>query len=516
MASSGEMIRKSQSLHDLEKKTTTTAAKADDLKAVADKIDDFLQTVSQQQEALNKMLEERKMKRTNSLNRKTPSQTLSSMTSWRIQPEKSSLSRKKPVDLKVKAPLKNNGTKKSAPVIDASKVTSRLKTDRNYQPPRRPPQPRQSQPPLRPSTLEVEEDYGDDFEAEDEGEDDADEAAMMVKQKEAWLYEQAIRGRARQKAAKLRKQFYHEKESSKDSAYGFSGGENSRLHTREPTPDANNHVQPRIINSRLKAGPPPTLSKSRFNTLPSKNLSNRKSFDMKEYDSEKMEFLSRVTKEILSRGLYTEKAILRVVEGQMSLGESSLSAKEKAGLVQKLKSDLGLEKRLHPQLSSDSSSSPTRPKTCQNRLQKQQTLSSPDDSLRSLLRDESDQEIVEILKRTRKSQKSAAKLQPREAVKPHPALLSTSLDLSNLNVSFNSANIQEAKRKLEESRTQALLVKSFAYDKNETSEAEEDQDNESSSLYQSDKSAEVKYDNDFVEEDIETESASEIQDEDIP
>ena len=31
---------------------------------------------------------------------------------------------------------------------------------------------------------------------------------------------------------------FHEKESSKDSAYGYSGGENSRLATREPTPDA--------------------------------------------------------------------------------------------------------------------------------------------------------------------------------------------------------------------------------------------------------------------------------------
>ena len=38
-----------------------------------------------------------------------------------------------------------------------------------------------------------------------------------------------------------------------------------------------------------------------------------------------------------------------------------------------------------------------------------------------------------------------------------------SLNLTNLNVSFNSANMHEAKRRLEESRTQALLMKSFAY-----------------------------------------------------
>ena len=46
-------------------------------------------------------------------------------------------------------------------------------------------------------------------------------------------------------------------------------------------------------------------------------------------------------------------------------------------------------------------------------------------------------------------------------------VIDSSLNLTNLNVSFNSSSMAEAKRRLEESRTQALLVKSFAYKDNE-------------------------------------------------
>ena len=46
------------------------------------------------------------------------------------------------------------------------------------------------------------------------------------------------RVRARQRAAVMvkRQESGAEKASSKDSAYGYSGGETSRMHTREPTP----------------------------------------------------------------------------------------------------------------------------------------------------------------------------------------------------------------------------------------------------------------------------------------
>eukprot|EP00093_Oithona_nana_P002765 02765.XXX_40699_40000_1 [CDS] Oithona nana genome sequencing. len=53
-----ELMRsKSQSLHDLKRKVTEDD---NNPKPMADKIDDFLQTVNQQQEALNKLLEERR------------------------------------------------------------------------------------------------------------------------------------------------------------------------------------------------------------------------------------------------------------------------------------------------------------------------------------------------------------------------------------------------------------------------------------------------------------------------
>ena len=95
---------------------------------------------------------------------------------------------------------------------------------------------------------------------------------MITKKKEAWLYDQAIRGRARQKAAEALKMNqkligYQEKESSKDSAYGFSGGENSRLHTREPTPDTNNHHHaPKIMTPQRRAPANIALSRSNNNT----------------------------------------------------------------------------------------------------------------------------------------------------------------------------------------------------------------------------------------------------------
>ena len=496
----GELMRKSKSLHDLKKK----AAEEPKPLVVADKIDDFLQTVNEQQEALNKMLEERRLKKGGSVSRGRAN----------------GIQRASPHISANKKAIKPKTFSKPAaiPVIDATRITSKLKTDRNYQPPRR-------QKALKiPAKVQHEplahEDYGDDFESEEEQEEEEEDLHVVAKQKEAWLYDQMKRSRARQKAALLRKQFHHEKESSKDSAYGFSGGENSRLHTREPTPDANNHVQPRLIQSRLKG--PPNSYRKQMNPLQSKT---NKSSELKDYDPGLMDFLDQVTREIISRGLYTEKAIMKAVEGQMDR-QSNLSVKQKAEMVQRVKLDLGLDQRKKEALiasrtgsTSEESGSPMRikrPVTAPTvTLQKSTSLSSPDDdSLRSLLKDESDQEIIEILRSTRKKAKELAKKPSTNT----DALLTSSLNLTNLNVSFNSSNIQEAKRKLEESRTQALLVKSFAYDKNESSEAEEDQDSRSSSLPKSgsERSLEEKYESDFIQEQVESESASEVQEEDLP
>ena len=538
-----ELMRsRSQSLHDLKRKVTE-----DDYnpKPMADKIDDFLKTVNEQQEALNKLLEERRQHKGSQVRgtRRTSSlaQRLSTKPTLQAPLQKTNRKAAKNTIADEKRKLVQKPLANATPVIDASRITSKLKTDRNYQPPRRQ---RVAQPT---KSMEVQEDYGDDFEPDNDEDDDDDndeeeeDLNAVAKQKEAWLYDQAIRGRARQKAALLRKQFHHEKESSKDSAYGFSGGENSRLHTREPTPDANNHLQPRLIHSRLKGPRASTSStpKKQLGSLHSGSKKGttiiRKSLEMNEYDSHKVDFLNQVTREILSRGLYTEKAILKAVEGQMDRETANLSLKQKSDMVQKLKLDLGLDqsrkkKQAYARTTSEESgASPpaaltrSRPrKNPQAPIALQISSPEPDDSLKSLLKDESDEEIIEILKSTRQMAKHPS--QPSK-VNGSSSLTSASLNLTNLNVSFNSSNIQEAKRKLEESRTQALLVKSFAYDnKNETSEeaGEEDQDSHSKSSSMSNsssssvKSLDEKYESDFVEEEIESGSASEIQDEDLP
>ena len=548
-----ELMRsKSQSLHDLKRKVTEDD---NNPKPMADKIDDFLQTVNQQQEALNKLLEERRRhkgsqlrgtRRTSSLAQRLSTPTLQAtlQTTNRKAKNNPDEKRKSVQSKKFQKPLAN-----AIPVIDASRITSKLKTDRNYQPPRRQKASVGQRPHMaQRKSMEVQEDYGDDFEPDNDEDDDDDndnedeeeeDLNAVAKQKEAWLYDQAIRGRARQKAALLRKQFHHEKESSKDSAYGFSGGENSRLHTREPTPDANNHFQPRLIHSRLKGPRAPTSSakKQLGSHSGSKNTAIRKSLEMNEYDSHKVDFLNQVTREILSRGLYTEKAILKAVEGQMDRETANLSLKQKSDMVQKLKLDLGLDQSRKKKqdyartTSEESGISPPAPlsrsrprKNPQAPIALQISSPEPDDSLKSLLKDESDEEIIEILKSTRQMAKHPS--QPSKVRSPKHAngssLTSACLNLTNLNVSFNSSNIQEAKRKLEESRTQASLVKSFAYDnKNETSEeAEEDQDSHSKSSMSNSsssvKSLNEKYESDFVEEEIESGSASEIQDEDLP
>lgn len=135
---------------------------------------------------------------------------------------------------------------------------SKLKQDRNYQPPRQKklvsqaveagrerqsgPQ-RQHQHQQHQSSSDNADDYEDDFEAEpddlEDEEEGTDSDTAMMKSKQAWLFDQFRRVRARQRAALMvkRQESGAEKASSKDSAYGYSCGETSRLHTREPTPD---------------------------------------------------------------------------------------------------------------------------------------------------------------------------------------------------------------------------------------------------------------------------------------
>ena len=163
-----------------------------------------------------------------------------------------------------------------------------------------------------------------------------------------------------------------------------------------------------------------------------------------------------------------------------------------------------------------------------------------DDELKSLFSDDVD--LVDIIKssvgqrhtvaietESHKEEKIEDDDVPRDVI---PGRIMDSLNLTNLNVSFNSTSMAEAKRRLEESRTQALLVKSFAYkdsekknlecNKEEGSEPEVDQGDDnaeetideisrSSELYQSEEDSsnsisennEVE-DEEIVEEDIES------------
>ncbi len=173
------------------------------------------------------------------------------------------------------------------PSVNIDGVQSKLKSDRNYQPPRRkkiPPGRRKKKTLGRQQSHykdddeedgEDEEDYEDDFEKEEENddqggedadddedddEDEEEDAAGMLRTKR-WIDEQVERGMVRQKAALMAQQqnnpsanggIYvrtHDKESSKDSAYGYSGGE-SRLATREPTPDTQQQQQQQYQHRR--------------------------------------------------------------------------------------------------------------------------------------------------------------------------------------------------------------------------------------------------------------------------
>ena len=597
-------IRKVKSMHELRKeikKTEDFFSSDDEVKGVpvklADKIDHFLVTVNRQQEALAKMLEERKYGRTSVVSR------MSSVTASKAPPPRKKSQRPQTARAPIRStPPKMANLRQSTDFksFDTSKAMSKLKSDRNYQPPRRKKAIQQStnstfslqQKKELKRKEPIEDEYENDF--EDDEDDNADQ--LLAKQKEAWLYDQAIRGRARQKAAEALRHHnqknilgYQEKESSKDSAYGFSGGENSRLHTREPTPDTNNHhVQPRIINhgSRLSRGPPPPVCQNpslrkqfsasfghnrKFSPPTSRRQRPVTAGAMRAApkdqpqafvhisDTKKVEFLNQVTQEILRRGNFTEKAIKRVLDTQLNEQVASLSIGEKTDLVNKLKEQFGLgEKnsvkrpivmRTNPRrTTSESSSTSSNTKVVVKTPKIEIKKESFDDDLSSIFKDDSDSEVAEIVKSTMRRRKiiqspssSKPKHQddevPRMKVpvatkKPGGELLFNSLNLTNLNVSFNSANMQEAKRRLEENRTQALLVKSFAYNdkkddsdhsKKESSDAEDDQEGQeitprSSNLYQSESDHPLEEEVEEVASSVpeEEESASIIDDEDIP
>ena len=218
-----------------------------------------------------------------------------------------------------------------------------------------------------------------------------------------------------------------------------------------------------------------------------------------------------MTKDILSKGCFTEKAIKRALESQLVAGYSSeLSTSEKTKLVVQLKQLFGLEKdnrslRIKQNSISDSSSLDSPKKSVGvrspvkiNTKQDNDDGESFEDDLSSILRDESDMDVVELLKTTMRHKKAHVKNKssnqddemPRQTLpvqtKNQEGKLFESLNLTNLNVSFNSANMHEAKRRLEESRTQALLMKSFAYNEGKEELLDDEKDEKGEEDYDDD------------------------------
>ena len=506
-------MRKATSMRELSRDDQDIMFDAEEIK-MADKIDNFLQTVKEQQESLAKMLEQRRMRRPSGMsstkqtvasntnmtrkrsNTSSLNNTKAKVNSWISRPPNKSLeSKRKPA---TQSSFKMNNGMRPVPAFSVEDVTSKLKGDRNYQPPRRkrvqrPMQP-QSRSLTRQETIKSTTEYNDDFEEEEDVDcQERDEEDMITKKKEAWLFDQAIRGRARQKAAqamKMNKKIngYQEKESSKDSAYGFSGGENSRLHTREPTPDTN-ILAPKIMTPSRRTsasrhqhnaaskrkqflnslkGPSTPPGRKYVSKSPNGNVVSNKSpirHIVDQAETDKVEFLNRVTKEILARGNFTEKAIKRALESQLSSDGrviQRVTLTEKTALVNKLKADLGIERpsgTARQRSSNSESSSTASPKD--SKRQKEGHGNEKDD-LSLLLASESDADLVEIIKGSvRKctkpriqgsillpqSDKSPLKEDKRKVSQMSHSNQLDSLNLTNLNVSFNSCNMAEAKRR---------------------------------------------------------------------
>lgn len=244
--------------------------------------------------------------------------------------------------------------------VEAPTPSSRLAQDRNYQPPRMKRQPSigtfsktnvnrtQKHPLAHVETYQYNLDRDEDF--EDEGSD-----YSVLRQKQDWLYDQFQRVEARQRAALMikRQEIGGEKASSKDSAYGYSGCETSRLHTREPTPDH---------HGIFTSGFPKGFARNPFrqkhasaklnNTIPTHRVghppqSARPKQDVKrvKINTTYLKIVSEVTNEILKSSSFTEHSIKRILDQHLSRskGKHNLSKSEIEELFIALKCELGLE-----------------------------------------------------------------------------------------------------------------------------------------------------------------------------
>ena len=104
---------------------------------------------------------------------------------------------------------------------------------------------------------------------------------------------------------------FQEKESSRDSAYGFSA--DSRIPTREPTPDYRvmyqQNRQKILDNIRLRKEQSRAKSKSTEDLKKENEEFNKRKTHLK--------FLTDVTNDIINRGLYSERGLRSAMNSQV-------------------------------------------------------------------------------------------------------------------------------------------------------------------------------------------------------
>lgn len=347
-------------------------------------------------------------------------------------------------------------------------VESRVRYSRNYQAPRKKKtviQEPQTQV-IKTESYIVEE-YEADFDSDEYDEvnilnnETNDEETEIENHREAWLVEQAERGRARQRALMMRSENarindnskhsnerpFREKESSRDSAYGYSA--DSRMPTREPTPDSRmQSTQHRRVLGNLKAKKDTQKRHAKEGTKK----------DQSEYENSNshLKFLTDVTNDIINRGIFSEKGLRSAINSQVKKKEHKISSIETENLLKELKLQLGIEGSNGGQRRNTSNHSESRyiyngkkslPPTPPNRktLQNIRELAKkkqPDDKLlddmsekqiSALLREaslDSDtvNSIMDIISKDRESDKDST---------DSPKLFN-SVNISNFNISFNA------------------------------------------------------------------------------
>ena len=153
-----------------------------------------------------------------------------------------------------------------------------------------------------------------------------------------------------------------EKESSRDSAYGYSA--DSRIPTREPTPDQRmlaSHNRRILANLKSNRGSQLQKSKSDEDLKKQNAEYNKKRSHLK--------FLTDVTNDIITRGIYSERGLRSAINSQVmkysglhklkhviqvKKKEYEISSLDIENLMRQLKLELGIEQDIQKKIKSRS------------------------------------------------------------------------------------------------------------------------------------------------------------------